>query len=232
MRTFSLFSILLLCLALLVIDILAFYWLESITTLLDSPGLKLAIEITFWIFTIGLISSIIILKVRLDDINPRRKQWLISRFYGLAISSFIPKLIFVVIISILYFTNFVFLKEESLFVVPLIGLISGVLPFFVILYGIFAAAYRFKLYHLKIDFKKLPRSFSGMRIIHISDFHLGSFNQRYKVLDPAIEMINRQKPDYIFFTGDMVNNFAWELKGWDKILLKLKAKKGKFAVLG
>ncbi len=232
MRTFSLFTILLLCSAILLIDIMAFYWLKSITTLLDSPSLVIAIEIAFWIFSFLLISAIIILKVKLDDINPKRKHWLISRFYGLAISSFIPKLIFVVIISFLYFTNFVFAKEDSILVVPLVGLLSGVLPFFVIVYGIFKAAYRFKLYHIKIESDKISSRFEGLRIVHISDLHLGSFNYRYKVLDPAINIINNCKPDLILFTGDIVNNFAWELKGWDKKLNKLKAEIGKYAVLG
>ena len=36
----------------------------------------------------------------------------------------------------------------------------------------------------------------------------------------------------IFFTGDLVNNHAWELKGWDLVLNKLIAKKGKYSVLG
>ncbi|MBT8271972.1 MAG: metallophosphoesterase, partial [Bacteroidia bacterium] len=232
MRTFSVFSILLLCAAILIIDILAFYWLRSITNLIHSEELVAVINVAFWVFTIGLISSIIILKVRLDDINPRRKHVLISGFYGLAISSFIPKVIFVVIISILYFTNFVFAEEESLIVVPLVGLLSGVMPFGVIVYGIFKAAYRYKLNHISLKFKNLPKAFSGIKIVHISDIHLGSFNYRYKVLDRAIQIINHVNPDYIVFTGDLVNNFAWELKGWESKLIQLKAAKGKFAVLG
>ncbi|NNL79855.1 MAG: metallophosphoesterase [Flavobacteriaceae bacterium] len=232
MRTFSLFTILLLCAAILIIDILAFYWLRSITDLIDSSALVELIHVVFWVFTAGLISAIIILKVRLDDISPKRKQWMISRFYGLAISSFIPKLIFVIIISILYFTNFVIAKEESLLVVPLVGLLSGVLPFIVIVYGIFKAAYRYKVHHIQINSSRIPKAFSGLRIIQISDLHLGSFNSRYKVLDNAISMINQTHPDLIVFTGDIVNNFAWELKGWDKKLDQLSAKKAKFAVLG
>ena len=71
-----------------------------------------------------------------------------------------------------------------------------------------------------------------MIIVHISDLHLGSFNYRYHILDRAIKSINLLKPDYIFFTGDLVNNHAWELKGWASVLKQLAAKKGKFAVLG
>ena len=232
MRSYSLFTILLLCLAILVVDMLAFYWLQSITQLLTSSILKTVITILFWFFTIGLIAAIIILKVTIEDIDPKRKQLLISSLYGLTVSSFIPKFIFISIISILYFTNFIFSESESLLIVPLIGLFSGFLPFFVILYGIFKALYQFKVHHISLTLEKLPEPYRGLRIVHISDLHLGSFNFRYHILDKAIQKINHLNPDFIFFTGDLVNNYAWELKGWSTIFKKLVAKKGKYAVLG
>ena len=68
--------------------------------------------------------------------------------------------------------------------------------------------------------------------MHFSDLHLGSFSFRYSVLQKVIDLINDLKPDFIFFTGDLVNNYAWELKGWTKIFNQLNAKTGKYAVLG
>ncbi|WP_178985550.1 metallophosphoesterase [Winogradskyella helgolandensis] len=232
MKSFSLFAIFLLCVALFLVDVTAFYWLQSITLLLDSIILRTIINVLFWLFTIGLIGSILTLKITLDAISPIRKQRLISKFYGLAILSFVPKLIFVVVISILYFTNFIFSESKSIIVIPIVGLFSGFLPFFVILYGIFKAKYRFKVYDHTVKSKKLPKSFDGLRIVQLSDAHLGSFNYAYQKLEPAIEIINNIKPDYIVFTGDLVNNYAWELRGWDNIFNKLKAKKGKYAILG
>jgi len=219
-------------LAILLVDIFAFYWLQSITNLIASIFFKNTIHITFWVFTIGLIFSIVTLKIRLDRIDPRRKQILISSLYGLTISSFIPKIIFVIVISVLFFTNFVFSEKESLLVIPLIGLFSGFLPFFVIAYGIFKSIYNFKTYHLKIEFNHLPEKFNGLKIVHISDLHLGSFNYRFHILKRAVSKINNLKPDLIFFTGDLVNNYAWELRGWTRVFRKLNAKIGKYAVLG
>lgn len=232
MKSYSLFTIFLLCLAILAVDILAFYWLQSITQLINSESLKTAINIIFWIFTAGLVILILLLKVTLEDINPRRKHLLVSSLSGLTISSFIPKLIFVVIISILFFSNFVFSEKESLIIIPLIGLCSGFLPFFVIMYSFFRALYRFKVHHVTIKHKKLPKPFNGLKIIQISDIHLGSFNYKYHILDKAIKVINDAQPDFIFFTGDLVNNYAWELIGWEKVFKKLIAKKGKYAILG
>ncbi|MEZ4781342.1 MAG: metallophosphoesterase [Flavobacteriaceae bacterium] len=125
-----------------------------------------------------------------------------------------------------------FSESESLLVIPLVGLFSGFLPFFVIAYGIFKSIYNFKIYHLKIEFKGLPETFNGLRIVHISDLHLGSFNYRFHILKRAVSKINHLKPDLIFFTGDLVNNYAWELRGWTRVFRKLYATMGKYAVLG
>jgi len=232
MRSVSLFTIILLCFAILVVDITTFYWLQSITELLNSEVFKTIINVLFGLFTIGLITSILVLKVTLDHISPIRKQLLISRFYGLGVLSFAPKLIFVIVISVLYYTSFLFSKNESLIAIAIGGLFSGFLPFFVILYGITSAVYKFKIYHHSITSDLLPKSFDRLRIVQLSDLHLGSFNYSYKKLREAIEKVNALKPDYIFITGDLVNNFAWELKGWDTVFNQLKAKEGKYAILG
>ena len=232
MRSYSLYTIFLLCLAILIVDVMAFYWLQSITQPIEPKGFRIAIYIAFWTFTVGLLISILLLKTRLDKINRKRKQFLITSLYGLTVSSFIPKLIFVVIISILYYTNYAFGQDESIFLIPIIGVLSGFLPFFVILYAIFRTLYRFSVHKIQIRHDDLPERFNGLKIVQISDLHLGSFSFRYHILDRAIKTINHLEPDYIFFTGDLVNNFAWELKGWSSVLKQLKAKQGKYAVLG
>lgn len=232
MRSFSLFSILMLCLAIFLVDVVSFYWLQSITTLISSYFIKATINILFWIFTISLIAAIIVLKTTLDDINPRRKQLLISSLYGLTVSSFIPKFIFVIIISILFFTKTIVSEKVAIIIFPIIGVFSGLLPFFVIVYAIFKAVYHFKIHHHKIYFNHLPKSFNGLKIVQISDLHIGNFNYRFKILERAVKLINELKPDLIFFTGDLVNNYAWELLGWEDLLNKLVAKMGKYAVLG
>lgn len=232
MRSYTFFAIVLLCLAILLIDALAFYWLKSIMEPIEPTIIKNTIFIAFWFFTIGLIISILVLKIRLESISPYRKQLLISSLYGLTVSSFIPKLIFVVVISTLYFSNFLISGEKSLLIIPLVGVFFGFLPFFVIVYAVFRAVYRFKVHQVVVKSDLLPQSFNGLRIVQISDLHLGSFNYRYHILHRAINTINSLKPDFIFFTGDLVNNYAWELNGWEKILKELTAKKGKYSVLG
>lgn len=232
MRSYSLFTIFLLCVVIVGVDVLTFYWLQSITQLLTSPLLNTIINILFWTFTIGLVSAILILKIKMDALPVTKRQTLVSSLYGLTISSFTPKILFVIIISILYFSNYVFSETESLIIVPTVGLLAGFLPFFVIVYAIFKGAYKYKVYRVEVAHKELPEAFNGYKIIHISDLHLGSFNYRYRILERAVNIINELEADIIFFTGDLVNNYSWELNGWDKVLKELSAKTGKYAILG
>ncbi len=232
MPSYSLFTIFLLCVVIVGVDVLTFYWLQSITQLLTSPLLNTIINILFWTFTIGLVSAILILKIKMDALPVTKRQTLVSSLYGLTISSFTPKILFVIIISILYFSNYVFSETESLIIVPTVGLLAGFLPFFVIVYAIFKGAYKYKVYRVEVAHKELPEAFNGYKIIHISDLHLGSFNYRYRILERAVNIINELEADIIFFTGDLVNNYSWELNGWDKVLKKLSAKTGKYAILG
>ena len=97
MRSFSLFTIFLLCLAILIVDIMAFYWLLDITQPIEPKIIITIIYVAFWTFTLGLITSILVLKTRLDKFKRKRRQFLITSLYGLTVSSFIPKLFFIII---------------------------------------------------------------------------------------------------------------------------------------
>src|SRR5690625_3727627 len=232
MRSYSFFAILLLCIAIVSIDAVTFYWLQSIIKWIPSATTQLFINILYWICTIGLYTESYVFKIIIGKVPVTRRQPIISSLYGLTISSFIPKIIFVIIVSILYFSNYIFSDTESIWIVPTIGLIAGFLPFFVIAYAIFKAVYKFKVERIIVNHKDLPKSFDGLKIVQISDLHLGSFNYRYPKIGRAVRIINELDADVIFFTGDLVNNFAWELNGWEKVLDKLSAKKAKYAILG
>ncbi|WP_340112436.1 metallophosphoesterase [Maribellus mangrovi] len=112
------------------------------------------------------------------------------------------------------------------------GLFLAAIPFASILYGVTKGKFKFRVMRERLSFNRLPESFKGLKIVQISDMHLGSFNKRYEPIEKAVELINEQEPDLIFFTGDLVNNFAEETEGWAPILKKMKAKIGKYSILG
>ena len=61
--------------------------------------------------------------------------------------------------------------------------------------------------------------------------HSGSFDNRKKI-EYAINLINQQESDVLLFTGDMVNNKTEEMYPWKELFSTLKAKDGKFSILG
>ncbi len=111
-----------------------------------------------------------------------------------------------------------------------LGLTLGTVFFGSILLGI-TNRYNYRIIRQRIKFPHLPPSFQGLRIVHISDIHCGSFNNTGAVAR-GIEMIMQQKPDLILFTGDLVNDRAIELKNYKQIFAKLKAPLGVYSILG
>jgi predicted MPP superfamily phosphohydrolase len=70
-----------------------------------------------------------------------------------------------------------------------------------------------------------------MTIAQISDIHSGSFFNRVAVKG-GVEMLMKEKPDMVFFTGDLVNNLATEVQEYIDIFNKVKAPLGVFSTLG
>ena len=102
--------------------------------------------------------------------------------------------------------------------------------FFSLLYG-FGNKYNYKVIKKKIALKGLPASFKGFKIIHISDIHSGSLKDKAAVLK-GIELIEKQNPDIVLFTGDLVNDRASEMQDWMDVFGKIKAPNGVFSTLG
>lgn len=97
--------------------------------------------------------------------------------------------------------------------------------------GIVWGKFRHSVKKIKLKINNLPKSFKGYKIIQISDVHSGSFDDPKK-LQHAIDLINEQNSDLVLFTGDMVNTYADEFKPFIPLFSQIKAKDGKFSVLG
>ncbi len=82
-----------------------------------------------------------------------------------------------------------------------------------------------------IRLPELPSSFDGLRIIQISDIHLGSWACPEE-LKKAVRIINSNHPDVVFFTGDLVNYNSYEAYDFANILMEIKAPMGLFAIMG
>lgn len=111
------------------------------------------------------------------------------------------------------------------------GVLLGSLPFVSLTYGILRNPYRYQLFSQKVNIPNLPAALQGLKVIQISDIHSGSFTLK-EPIKRAIEMINSEKPDLVFFTGDLVNNEAREMEPYLDVFDKIEAKYGVYSVLG
>jgi uncharacterized protein len=100
-----------------------------------------------------------------------------------------------------------------------------------IAWGVTRTAYQYTIRKVGLKLPNLPASFDGLKIVQISDLHLGSFAGTTAV-QKMVGMINEQEPDLVFFTGDLVNNFAYEAEPFLEVLNGISAKKGVYSVLG
>jgi len=112
-----------------------------------------------------------------------------------------------------------------------LGFIVGSIPFFSMMYGMAGGAYNYRVRKVKLSAGNLPKNFDGLKVVQISDLHTGSFMGPSQITK-AIDLILEQKPDVIFFTGDLVNDRHIEAVEFKEQLLRLKAPMGVYSILG
>lgn len=111
------------------------------------------------------------------------------------------------------------------------GILVAAIPFTGLSWGIVSGAHNYRVRRQKLYLPNLPKAFHGMKIGQLSDIHSGSFYNKKAVLG-GVEMLLAEKPDIIFFTGDLINNIANEMRDYQDIFARLKAPLGVYSVLG
>ena len=111
-----------------------------------------------------------------------------------------------------------------------LGIGIGGTLFGTLLYG-FSNKYNYQVRKIKLAFENLPAAFKGLKIVHISDIHSGSF-QNKEAVQHGVDLIMQQNADLILFTGDLVNDRHEEMDEYINVFNKLKAPMGVFSTLG
>ncbi len=112
-----------------------------------------------------------------------------------------------------------------------VGLILGSGTVGAFFYGIVRGAYNYKINRIKLNIPNLPDEFKHLKIVQISDMHLGSFADETPVRK-IVDLINAEQADFVFFTGDLVNYAAKEAVPYISILKEIKASEKIFSILG
>lgn len=111
------------------------------------------------------------------------------------------------------------------------SVIATAVPAITMGFGILSGAYNYRIRKNTIYLSNLPDSFDGLRIAQLSDIHSGSFFNKTAVKG-GIDLLLSEKPDLVFFTGDLVNDRADEMKEYQPIFEKVKAPLGVYSTLG
>lgn len=111
------------------------------------------------------------------------------------------------------------------------GLLAGAAPLVAFRLTMKSDLYDYQVVRQDLYLNNLPKAFDGLRIGQISDIHSGSFYNKTAVLG-GVEMLMREKPDLVFFTGDLVNIHSSDMRNYQDIFSKVKAPLGVYSSLG
>lgn len=228
----------------LLLDTYVFQAVKSVSQGL-SPRAKTILYAVYWgITAISVISFLLFVYTQQDFLGKRIRTYLFATVIGLFLAK-ITAVVFFFIDDIRRGLQWVFVKlfagktggtavagegiTRSAFL-NWMGLAAGSTLFGTLLYG-FGNKYNYNLKRLQLSFENLPSSFKGLKMVHISDIHSGSFTDKQAVMH-GIEKIMNEKPDVILFTGDLVNDRASEMDDYMDVFSKLKAPLGVYSTFG
>jgi uncharacterized protein len=85
-----------------------------------------------------------------------------------------------------------------------------------------------RLRALEVELSGMPRELEGLRIAHLSDFHLGFPSRGTGAVERAVEWVAARRPDLVLITGDLLARPRAE----SRLRALLARLPGSFAVLG
>ncbi|MBV6404359.1 MAG: metallophosphoesterase [Flavobacteriales bacterium] len=211
------------------------------------PGLRRWVRLGYWALSIGMLALLVWVAVSIQDLRSTRNHSFMFSLAALFMLFLLPKVVIVL------FHGLEDLVEGGRWLLgkltpgdpvasgdPIsrlrflsqVGLALSAVPFVGVLYGITQGRRNFRVERVRLTSNKLPVAFDGLRIVQISDLHLGSFPASTDIVRRGVDLINEERPDLVLFTGDLVNDYADEAEAWVNTLKDLQARLGKYAILG
>lgn len=208
------------------------------------PTLKYIFSFLYWLpMLLSTIASLALVFTSMEEWPDFFRVYFVGGLFTYVMSMLFPVL-FLFMADILRFIEMLWKKKSSKRVDKVngegitrrkflinTGLSLGGLTLGTMGFGMLHGNYDFKIWEYPIKLPKLPTSVKGLRIVQISDFHLGTWVSK-KPLEEAVNYINDLEADLVFFTGDLVNSMTEEAFPFVEELAKVKARYGIYASLG
>jgi uncharacterized protein len=212
------------------IEVISYF---GIRILICQYSKKVRISLTILYIFISILTSGLLLYSfsNPDVIRQARNYNLFFLVISVTILNLIPKLIFTFTTIISFFLRWLAYKRSQ--IILLTGTFITCFGIFgVIGYGIFVGRYYLNIEKQDLYFDNWPKQLDGLKIIQLSDIHLGSFGNNTAIMDQTVRIVNQMNPDLLLFTGDLVNNFSEEIKPFQLCLQQFSARYGKYAIQG
>jgi predicted MPP superfamily phosphohydrolase len=233
-------TIITIVIALTIYASMEYYGWQAIRTAFNPKDISIA-RYVYWSSSILLIALFLLYRPVLYKFMPRSVSTYFGVTFMIVMLSKIIVLLFLFPEDIVRLFRFAFSKisgnppivsgfTRSQFL-SRVALAIAAIPAGTIVYGMIANAYNYQFKKISLRFPNLPAAFNGYKLVHLSDIHAGSFNQK-EPIEKVIEKINALEADAILFTGDLVNNVASEMDEYISVFGKLKAKHGVFSITG
>jgi uncharacterized protein len=103
--------------------------------------------------------------------------------------------------------------------------LAGGLPFLAAVYGATAGRLCSRVVTVDVPLPHLPPGLDGLRIVQLSDIHIGDFMSR-AAIRRAVDMSNAVQPDLAVLTGDLISNEHDPLEDCIMELSRLRAPLG------
>jgi uncharacterized protein len=103
--------------------------------------------------------------------------------------------------------------------------LAGGIPFLAAAWGFGGERLRFHVERVEVPIVDLPKSLDGLRIVQLSDIHIGAFMPQTEVRR-AVEIANQLNPDLAVLTGDLISFDGDPLEACIAELSRLRAPLG------
>lgn len=190
---------------------------------------KLA-RFAYWIPTILSVLFIVYVRTQVNTLNSYKPAAQLIWGFWLIMLLYIPKITYT-LFDFIYLATCKISNGKTKYI-KYFGTVLAIVQIGLFIHGAFIGKDKLEVVHTAIPYKNLPHKLEGLKIVHISDLHLGNWNDRTATIEKMVTCINAENPDLVICSGDMVNNFAEELTLYIPILQKISAKYGKYAILG
>ena len=103
----------------------------------------------------------------------------------------------------------------------------------VMVHGVVVTRTNYQINRVVIESDRVPESFSGYRILQLSDLHIGTMLNPEKQISELAELCNQEAADMIAMCGDLVNIRYEELTpSITEALQKFEARDGIYSIIG